>query len=204
MTDLPMMPKPPVNAPNSGVVVIGRFQPLHFGHEILLNSAAEYRDSNYPDLTLIICVGSSNRPQSLTNPWSADERSTMIEKWAESNEITNILICPIPDIEDPPNWVSHAEQYHGSSGVLVTTDLGTKELYRASDWDVILNPLEQRERFEGWRVRETARMLSTIANDEAIREVLGSLIPSVVLEHLIETNGLHRLAFLGEGGEPVG
>ena len=38
----------------------------------------------------------------------------------------------------------------------------------------------------------------------AIREVLGTLIPMPVLEHLIETNGLHRLAFMGEGGEPVG
>ena len=128
----------------------------------------------------------------------------MIESWAESNQIENFQICSIPDIEDPPNWVTHASKYHGQGDVLVTTDVVTAELYKASGWDVILLPLEQRERFEGWRVRETARMLSTIGDKDAIREVLGTLIPVPVLEHLIETNGFHRLAFMGEGGEPVG
>ena len=47
-------------------------------------------------------------------------------------------------------------------------------------------------------------MLSTIAEEAALREVLGSLVPSAVLDNLIETNGLHRLAFMGEGGEPDG
>jgi hypothetical protein len=82
--------------------------------------------------------------------------------------------------------------------------LGTSELYAAAGWEVVLIPLIERERFEGWRIRETARMLSTITEEAALREVLGSLVPSAVLDNLIETNGLHRLAFMGEGGEPVG
>lgn len=204
MTDLPMEPKPPSIAPDSGVVVLGRFQPFHLGHEYMLESASNWRNENNPNTPLIIAVGSSNRPQNLLNPWTHQERSKMIETWAESAQIENFQICSIPDIEDPPNWVTHASQYHGQAGVLVTTDMRTAELYTASGWDVILLPLEQRERFEGWRVRETARMLSTIGDQDAIREVLGTLIPMQVLEHLIETNGLRRLAFMGEGGEPVG
>ena len=204
MTDLPMEPNPPSMAPDSGVVVLGRFQPFHLGHEYMLESASKWRNENNPNAPLIIAIGSSNRPQNLLNPWTYEERSQMIESWAKSAKIENFQICSIPDIEDPPNWVIHASQYHGQAGVLVTTDMGTAELYTASGWDVILLPLEQRERFEGWRVRETARMLSTIGDQDAIREVLGTLIPMPVLEHLIETNGLHRLAFMGEGGEPVG
>lgn len=204
VTDLPMEPKPPSIAPDSGVVVLGRFQPFHLGHEYMLESASKWRNENNPNAPLIIAIGSSNRPQNLRNPWTYEERSQMIETWTKSAQIENFQICSIPDIEDPPNWVTHASQYHGQAGVLVTTDMGTAELYTASGWDVILLPLEQRERFEGWRVRETARMLSTIGDQDAIREVLGTLIPMPVLEHLIETNGLHRLAFMGEGGEPVG
>ena len=204
MTDLPMEPIPPSMAPDSGVVVLGRFQPFHLGHEYLLESASKWRNENNPNRPLIIAIGSTNRPQNLLNPWSHEERSQMIESWAKSAKIENFQICSIPDIEDPPNWVTHASQYHGQAGVLVTTDMGTAELYTASGWEVVLLPLEQRERFEGWRVRETARMLSTIGDQDAIREVLGTLIPMSVLEHLIETNGLHRLAFMGEGGEPVG
>ncbi|MED5231036.1 MAG: adenylyltransferase/cytidyltransferase family protein [Candidatus Thermoplasmatota archaeon] len=204
MTDLPLEPEPPESEPDSGVVVLGRFQPFHLGHEYMLESAAKWRNENNPTAILIIAIGSSNRPQNLLNPWTYKERSQMIETWVESNSIENYLICSIPDIEDPPNWVAHASRYHGQAGVLVTTDMGTAELYTASGWDVTLLPIEQRERFEGWRVRETARMLSTIGDLEAIREVLGTLIPMSVLDHLIETNGLHRLAFMGEGGEPVG
>ena len=204
VTDLPMEPKPPSIAHDSGDVVLGRFQPFHLGHEYMLESASNWRNENNPNAPLIIAIGSSNRPQNLRNPWTYEERSQMIETWTKSAQIKNFQICSIPDIEDPPNWVTHASQYHGQAGALVTTDMGTAELYTASGWDVILLPLEQRERFEGWRVRETARMLSTIGDQDAIREVLGTLIPMPVLEHLIETNGLHRLAFMGEGGEPVG
>tara|TARA_Y100000746_G_scaffold6849_1_gene6317 strand:+ start:6893 stop:7546 length:654 start_codon:yes stop_codon:yes gene_type:complete len=204
MTDLPMEPSPPSMVPDSGVVVLGRFQPFHLGHEYMLESASKWRNENNPNGPLIIAIGSTNRPQNLLNPWSHEERSQMIESWAKSAKIENFQICSIPDIEDPPNWVTHASQYHGQAGVLVTTDMGTAELYTASGWEVVLLPLEQRERFEGWRVRETARMLSTIGDQDAIREVLGTLIPMSVLEHLIETNGLHRLAYMGEGGEPVG
>ena len=204
MTDLPMLPVAPSEPPQSGVVVLGRFQPFHMGHAAMVDAAAAIRDEHRPDATLIIGIGSSNRPQNLANPWSSEEREAMIGTWLEAAGIENTHICAIPDIEDPPNWVSHAEAYHGASGTLVTTDLGTSELYAAAGWEVVLIPLIERERFEGWRIRETARMLSTITDEAALREVLGSLVPSAVLDNLIETNGLHRLAFMGEGGEPVG
>lgn len=54
-------------------VFIGRFQPLHRGHEAILQKAFEI--SNH---TLII-VGSSTASRSLRNPFSFEERKTMIE-----------------------------------------------------------------------------------------------------------------------------
>jgi hypothetical protein len=47
-------------------------------------------------------------------------------------------------------------------------------------------------------------MLSTVHDEEAVRSVLGSLVPSSVLDLLINTDSLARLAYMGEGGEPVG
>jgi hypothetical protein len=88
--------------------------------------------------------------------------------------------------------------------VFFTTDIYSAELYESAGWQVVLSELEQRESFEGWRVRATAHMLSTIGDDDAVRTVLNPTIPEEVVEHLIETGGLRRLAFLGEGGEPVG
>ena len=204
MTDLPMTPEPPENPPMAGIVVIGRFQPLHFGHAILLRAAAEQRAAHAADSTLIIGIGSANRPSTLANPWTAEERESMVTAWLDAEGIENTHICSIPDIEDPPNWVRHAERYHGEAGCIFTTDFDTAELYTAAGWDVVLLPLEQRENYEGWRVRETARMLSTVHDEEAVRSVLGSLVPSSVLDLLINTNSLARLAYMGEGGEPVG
>ena len=47
-------------------------------------------------------------------------------------------------------------------------------------------------------------MLSTIGDEEAVRAVLSQTVPSVVVEYMVRNDALRRLAFLGEGGEPVG
>ena len=56
----------------------------------------------------------------------------------------------------------------------------------------------------GWRVRETMRMMSTISNEQALYEVLTKTIQGPVIEKLLQMDAIRRLAFMGEGGEPVG
>ena len=53
-------------------------------------------------------------------------------------------------------------------------------------------------------MRETARMLSTINDEDAIKMVLGESVPESIIDFLITNDLLKRLAILGEGGEPVG
>ena len=65
--------------------------------------------------------------------------------------------------------------------------------------DYVLDYVQQREQFEGWRVRQTAKMLSTVYDDEAIREVLKSSIPPTVVEWLIENDALFRLSTFETG-----
>ena len=67
-----------------------------------------------------------------------------------------------------------------------------------------MTELESREIFEGWRVRATAQMMSTVQDSEAVRTVLGASIPDAVVSYMLENDLIRRLAFLGEGGEPVG
>jgi nicotinamide mononucleotide adenylyltransferase len=171
----------------------------------MISAAEGWRLSNAPELPLVIAIGSSNRPESMENPWSTEEREEMLRAWLDDKGgYEHVRIVAIPDIEDPPNWVAHAEKYHGFAGIFFTSDLPSAGLYETAGWQVVMTPLEQRERFEGWRVRVTAQMMSTIDDDEAVRAVLSHAVPTAVVEHLIETQGLRRLAFLGEGGEPVG
>ena len=204
MTSLPLIPPPPSDYPEPGFVVLGRFQPFHKGHAAMIIAAENFRKENNPELKLIIAVGSSNRSQNLKNPWSDSERIEMILFWLDNEVNFEASIVSIPDIEDPPNWVSHAERYHGKQGVFFSSDSATSELYEISEWPVVSTSLIKRGRFEGWRVRETARMLSTINDEDAIKMILGESVPESIIDFLITNDQLKRLAFLGEGGEPVG
>lgn len=203
MSELPLEPSPPEKPPAPGVVVLGRFQPVHRGHALMIRSAEDWRSSNAKDERLIIAIGSSNQPPSIRNPWSSTERAAMLEAWLGSAGIAATIV-EVPDIDDPPNWVSHAERYHGSPGSLFTTDIGTAELYESSGWEVVLGELEHRDSYEGWRVRATAQMLSTVHDEDAVRSVLGASVPESVVSHMLAEGYIGRLAFMGEGGEPVG
>ena len=178
------------------IVVLGRFQPLHNGHAHLLSAAAEHGK------VITVAIGSAEAPESADNPWSAEERSEMVEVWAQSAGVEVEVVC-IPDIDDPPNWVAHASTFHGE-GTLATSDPKSAELYRKAGWMVIDIPLTERQDLEGWRVRETLKMLSTIDDDEAFASVMENSLPQVIIEwFLADHYRVYRLAILGPDVEPV-
>ena len=174
-------------------IVLGRFQPFHKGHEYLVEAAL----SKGPT---VIAIGSSEAEMSMNNPWGADEREAMIRTWLDGRDAQ---IVHIPDINDPPNWVEHATKYHGE-GTLVTSDESTKNLYEESDFAVDWVDLSNRESLEGWRVRATLKMLSTVYETEAQRQVMLHSIPIEVVDWLIENDALYRLYSMSRDLEHVG
>ena len=48
------------------------------------------------------------------------------------------------------------------------------------------------------------RMMSTISDEQALYEVLTKAIQGPVIEKMLQMDAIRRLAFMGEGGEPVG
>ena len=104
----------------------------------------------------------------------------------------------VEDINDPPNWVEHASKSHGQ-GILVTSDEETKKLYQAANFEIKFIDLSNRENFEGWRVRQTLLMLSTVYDDDAIIEVLSATIPQQVVNWLIENDAIYRLSTMVSG-----
>ncbi len=171
-------------------IVLGRFQPLHKGHVLLIEKALEMASENDK---VTVAIGSASCQMEPRNPWTGDERKEMIESWSSAVEV--VLI---DDINDSPNWVEHATKFHGE-GTLVTSDEKTAELYRASDWEVIDVELEDRENFEGWRIRQTIKMLSTVDDFDAVREVLSATLPVAVIDWLIEKDALYRLSTFQTG-----
>ena len=181
-------------------IVLGRFQPFHLGHEFLVEFALEKAGSNG---SVTIAIGSANAELNPENPWDAKERILMCQVWAKANGHNINIVC-IDDINDPPNWVEHATITHGE-GILVTSDGPTSELYCDAGWDVVSAPMSQRQSHEGWRVRETLKMLCNIGDNDALRKVMGATMPSSVIEWLLEDDErIRRLAFLGPSVEHVG
>ena len=197
----------PEKTPQSGIIVLGRFQPFHRGHAFLVKSAIEFWEKSKHEMPLRIVIGSANKEESPHNPWTWEERKSMIETWLNCEKIDNfemIEILPVPDIDNPPKWVLHAEKYHGKSGLLITSDEETSKLYSDSGWEVKFVEYNHRDSFEGWRVRETAKMLSTVLDEDARKKILTVTVPECIVEWLVIDDRIKRLAFLGPDVEHVG
>jgi nicotinamide-nucleotide adenylyltransferase len=174
-------------------IVLGRFQPFHRGHARLVEAALEVSGGD----EVVVAIGSAQAGWEANNPWTAEERQAMLEAWAASTG-HSITVVHIEDINDPPNWVEHATKTHGE-GTLVTSDGPTADLYRAAGWEVHDVALSQRETLEGWRVRQSVRMLSTVMDDEATRTVLAASVPEAVIEWLIENDAMFRCSTFETG-----
>ncbi|MBT3970908.1 MAG: adenylyltransferase/cytidyltransferase family protein [Euryarchaeota archaeon] len=178
------------------IVVLGRFQPFHKGHEHLVKSAASLGK-------VTIAIGSSEAEQDPDNPWSKEERTAMVKTWANSVGIEIEVVC-IPDLNDPPNWVKHATNYHGD-GALATSDEITAQLYRQAGWKVHEISMSLRENLQGWRVRQTMKMLSMLQEEDVLRNVLQESLPDEIINWFIADNErIRRLAFLGPNVETPG
>ena len=174
-------------------IVLGRFQPFHLGHAGLVQAAVEHAAGD----EVVVAIGSAQAAWEANNPWTAEERQAMIEAWAADQDL-ELTVVTVEDINDPPNWVEHATNSHGT-GTLVTSDGPTMDLYRAAGWDVHEVALSERETLEGWRVRQTVRMLSTVMDDEASRTVLAPSVPSAVIEWLIDNDAMFRCSTFETG-----
>ena len=183
------------------LIVLGRFQPFHNGHASMISTAMSFLGVEDSDLPLRICIGSSQAEQSLDNPWSAEEREQMIRVWLDGYDAE---IVHVPDLGDPPNYVRHAEKFHGPPGLIFTTDESTSLLYRDAGWQSVEGDLVQREDWQGWRIRATMQMLSTVIEEEAAITALSINMPEPVARLIIDNGWQRRLFHMGTGGEPVG
>ena len=84
--------------------MIGRFKPLHKGHEVLLKKAYDLSDR------LIVGIGSSNK-YDLQNPFTASESEDMVKLVLPGNKYD---IVAVDDIGNLPLWGSHVRDAFGT------------------------------------------------------------------------------------------
>src|SRR3989338_6501836 len=82
---------------------IGRFQPIHKAHVEIIRNILKENDK------IIIGIGSSQHANHDKNPFSADERKSMVEKPLQQEFIHEYEIFLIPDINDDNKWVDHVK-----------------------------------------------------------------------------------------------
>ncbi len=72
-------------------VFIGRFQPYHNGHHHIISQGLEQAEK------MIVLCGSAHLPPSHRNPWSFNERKTMILNSFANEEAEKITVLPLMD-----------------------------------------------------------------------------------------------------------
>lgn len=157
-------------------LLIGRFQPLHFGHIHLIRESLKQIE------TIMIGVGSAQNYQvhSDDNPFSYDLRARMLwdmvhqELW--ENRIPAVI--PLTDDADDDVWRSIVLKQTGPIDVVVSNNDWVNGIFKRVSIPTLSIPLYRRDLYEGKKIREILK------DSETHQEYL----PEYVWNILSETN----------------
>ena len=124
-------------------LVVGRFQPLHKGHEAVIRRAIE------DCVHVVVAIGSSQAKQSVQDPFTLEERQEMIR--AVFGDAVEVFA--VPDIHDPPRWVGHLTDITGPVDKVFGNDERTVSLFEDEGIPVVRSGLKDREALEGKTIR---------------------------------------------------
>jgi nicotinamide-nucleotide adenylyltransferase len=130
-------------------LLIGRFQPFHFGHMAAIDYALKKVHHLY------ILVGSSQKSHESKNPFTAGERILMIRNALIDKRIDakRYLIIPIPDAIGHAVWTAFIDQVVPDYDIVFSNDNLTIQLFREKGVQVIEPPLFKRKNYSATEVR---------------------------------------------------
>ncbi len=155
---------------------IGRFQPYHNGHHMVLERIARDVDE------IVIGVGSAQLSHELENPFTAGERVLMITRSLEELGCP-FYVIPIEDIQRNALWVSHVVSMTPPFEIVYSGNPLVVELFREAGKPVSSPGMYKRETHSGTAIRE--RMLKG--------EPWEHLVPEAVVDVIREIGGVERL-----------
>lgn len=94
-------------------LIIARMQPLHIGHQKLIQYACENFGS------VVVAIGSHNCARNMRNPFTSRERATLLEEtFPEGFRNQKIRVAFVEDyLHNDPRWVDHLEEEVKTLGV---------------------------------------------------------------------------------------
>jgi len=157
--------------------MIGRFQPFHNGHLMIVKKALE------DCAELIIGIGSAQSSHTIENPFTSGERFEMILRTLKNEKIQNCHIVPIVDVNRCGIWVAHVLNILPKFEVYYSNNQTDIRLFKEAGIKVCEPGLVEREHLEGSKLRQM--MLEGQAWKKHV--------PSTVAEVIDEIDGISRL-----------
>ena len=157
--------------------LIGRFQPFHLGHLEAVKFALSKVDH------LHIGIGSSNKSNEKRNPFTADERKTMIESSLDNDLTNRVTIHFIPDVDDHSKWTHLVDEIIPNYDTVFSNDDFTHELYQKRGKSIIPVELKSRDSLSGTNIR------NLISTDQDWK----NFVPEGTREFLLKIGAKNRL-----------
>jgi len=158
-------------------LLIGRFQPFHFGHLEAFQFALSKVDK------LWVGLGSSNKPAQKNDPFSAEERKEMILSSIDDSMKDKISIYFIPDLDNHVKWIEKIDTIIPKFEIVFSNDELTKHLYSTRSVQVIPIPFLKRDVLSGTKIRDL------VISDQK----WDNLVPDGTKNFLININAKERL-----------
>jgi len=165
-------------------LLVGRMQPIHDGHMDVIKRILDEVDE------VIIGIGSAQLSHTLKDPFTAGERTMMINKALTENGITpsRYYITPIQDVARNSLWVAQVKMLTPPFEVIYSGNPLVQRLFIEAGYKVTTPPLYNREVYSGTEVRK--RMLDG--------DKWKSLLPSSVVDVIGEIDGINRIRHLSK------
>lgn len=133
-------------------LVIGRFQPLHYGHIYLMKQALTIAQN------IIVGIGSANA-RNQDNPFSPDTREQMIARTLEREELATRVakIVRLNDHPDDTFWLQETLRKTGDVDIVVGNNDWVNGIFERANHRTLEVPLLNRNSYEGKKIRQKLR-----------------------------------------------
>lgn len=161
-------------------VVIGRFQPVHRGHALLLRTALACA------ARVVVVLGSAHRARDARNPFTWEERAAMLRLTLSEEERARVTLLPVRDAYDDARWqaaVTAGVAATGPAGRVALVgchkDASSYYLNLFPDWTLV--GVTRTDEVDATGVR---RALFTMRDPEARDALLRGLVHPAVADYL--------------------
>lgn len=133
------------------VLMVGRFQPVHNGHILVIRKMVKDYSS------VVLAIGSAQYSHTPDNPFTAGERVEMTTEALRDEGVPDFYVVPVEDINEHGRWVAHVESLVPRFTAVATNNPLNQRLFQEEGYEVRTTPLYKRTRYSGTVIRK--RML---------------------------------------------